>query len=168
MATFHANLVQSFKNFKNKYIGSTSIAGIGDGTLTSAVSEINQHLTDMHKLIKSVSYTSTSLAYAVCFNDFYNKVSSIISAFDNATKKRMILVISNADGSNDVYQINRIENGAYYFTQITAGNPTTAIRTVKLASSSSFIIILLTTAGVNIVDSSASTIGSARTFELYI
>lgn len=44
MATFHANLVQSFKNFKNKYIGNTSIADIGDGTLTSAVSTINQHL----------------------------------------------------------------------------------------------------------------------------
>ena len=71
MATFHANLVQSFKNFKNKYIGNTSIAGIGDGTLTSAVSEINQHLTDKVSYRTHDSYTPTAsinnnaTAYAV-------------------------------------------------------------------------------------------------------
>lgn len=149
-------------------MGSTSISAIGDGTVTGALSSINTDLANMHKLIKSDTYTATSLAYAVCFNNFYNQVSSLISAFDNATKNRMMFVISNADGSNDVYNLDRIENDVYYFTQITAGSPTTAIRTVKLASSSSFIITLLTTGGINIVDSSASAIGSARTLELYI
>lgn len=133
-----------------------------------AIYQIKSDLTDMHKLIKSESYTSTSLVYSVCFNDFYNKVSSIISAFNNATKNRMIFTITNSDSSIDVYKLDRTETGAYYFTQITAGSPTTAIRTVKLASSSSFIITLLTTGGVNIVDSSASAINGARTFELYI
>lgn len=55
MATFHANLVQSFKNFKNKYIGNTSIADIGDGTLTGAVAQIKSDLT--------WEYTNTSIAY---------------------------------------------------------------------------------------------------------
>ena len=58
MATFHENLVQSFKNFKNKYIGNTSIAGIGDGTLTSAVNTINQRLTDMN--VFRTSFTNQS------------------------------------------------------------------------------------------------------------
>ena len=76
MATFHENLVQSFKNFKNKYIGNTSIAGIGDGTLTSAVSEINQHLSEhtLGSVVDLSSYKQANPYIAPC--DGYLRVAN--------------------------------------------------------------------------------------------
>lgn len=38
---FHENLLQTFQNFKNVFIGSTDISDIGDGTLSGAISELN-------------------------------------------------------------------------------------------------------------------------------
>lgn len=89
MATFHENLVQSFKNFKNKYIGNTSIAGIGDGTLTSAVSTINQHLPEL----KTGNITPTSVASGVTPSVNYRK-------FGNVKEVTFSLTLSSTIASN--------------------------------------------------------------------
>lgn len=70
MATFHANLVQSFKNFKNKYIGNTSIAAIGDGTLTGAVSQIKSDLTVTNGTTsnQNINYIRTGNLVTFTFN----------------------------------------------------------------------------------------------------
>lgn len=43
---FHENLIQSFENFKNVFLGSTDISSIGDGTITSAISTLNEDKQD--------------------------------------------------------------------------------------------------------------------------
>lgn len=43
---FHENLIQSFKNFRNVFLGSTDISSIGNGTITGAISTLNQNKQD--------------------------------------------------------------------------------------------------------------------------
>ncbi len=43
---FHENLIQSFENFKNVFLGSTDISSIGNGTITGAISTLNEDKQD--------------------------------------------------------------------------------------------------------------------------
>lgn len=107
MATFHANLVQSFKNFKNKYIGNTSIAGIGDGTLTSAVSTINQHLSNL----SCPNYSDATILQAGTTYTATEDVFVSGSAYNNANGAvRITLTVYDAS-DNEVISI--INSGNY-------------------------------------------------------
>ena len=44
--SFHDNLVQSFQNFKDTFLGSTDISGLGDGTITDAINELDSSKQD--------------------------------------------------------------------------------------------------------------------------
>lgn len=39
---FHENLIQSFRNFRNVFLGNTDISDIGDGTITDAINTLNE------------------------------------------------------------------------------------------------------------------------------
>jgi hypothetical protein len=66
MATFHENLKQSFKNFKNKYIGNVP-SGV-------TLAQINADLTDIPKTKVRVTYTGASNT-----NGYSNNLTQIIN-----------------------------------------------------------------------------------------
>lgn len=67
MGAFHDNLVQSFANFKAKYIGSTDISSIGDGTASGAIAENASNISD----IQTNYVQKSQLTFTVSGDDLY-------------------------------------------------------------------------------------------------
>ena len=78
---FHENLLQSFQNFKNKFIGSDDISQIGNGTINNAI--LNLSSTKQNVLTFDVTPISGS-TNPVTSNGIYSALQNVTIAVDNA------------------------------------------------------------------------------------
>ena len=68
--------LEGFRYFINKVIGKTDISGIGDGTATGAISELNDALSNISTTIMVMMQKSIQLNY----NTFYTEIDCNLQA----------------------------------------------------------------------------------------
>lgn len=78
---FHENLIQSFQNFKDKFIGSNDISELGDGTLSGAILDVESNKQDTLTFDASPTSGSTN---PVTSGGVYTALENVEIDVDNA------------------------------------------------------------------------------------
>lgn len=78
---FHENLIQTFQNFKDKFIGSNDISGLGDGTLSGAILDVDSNKQDTLTFDNVPTSSSTN---PVTSGGVYTALQNVHIDVDNA------------------------------------------------------------------------------------
>lgn len=84
---FHENLIQTFQNFKDKFIGSNDISGLGDGTLSGAILDVDSNKQDTLTFDNAPTSNSTNpVTSGGLYTAFQNVEIDVDDALDDTSE----------------------------------------------------------------------------------
>lgn len=153
IATNSANI-----NTLNSRMGSTDISGIGDGTVTGAISAISGG-GGGQELLNTVT------------SDGVKTIQQLLNELLGGADTTKITVNSyiewTAGAEAEVFRISDLKSGQYVYGCVRIGTGATILDALKLDATTSSRVASTMTSTVATNDSSASVIASGNTFKLY-
>lgn len=168
---FHENLLQTFQNFKNVFIGSTDISTIGDGKITGAISALN---TNKQEQLSAGTNITIETAY------YYSNIStscSIVEDYEHLPETGTENINYILEDSDDVYTWDD-DNSEYVLSptlssSFVASLPSIGVENILYVLTSDNTVysceVILNTISAKNYDTdinSLSQLGSAHTSEL--
>lgn len=104
---FHDNLIQTFQNFKNVFIGSTDISDIGDGTLSGAIDELNDAKQDVLTPTDGISIANGNISSKVDGNTItFNAQGQMVASTGASSLNDLTNVDISSPTNNQVLKYN--------------------------------------------------------------